>query len=68
MKAEDADAGVNGTVSYHFHISTLPDTMEAFSLNSDTGELSLKKNVHELGVCWLAVDVCWMDTYSVIIR
>lgn len=54
VKAEDADDGVNGTVTYHFHISTLPDVMEAFDLNSDTGDLSLKKNVQELGRCFRA--------------
>ncbi|KAG0721076.1 Protocadherin Fat 1 [Chionoecetes opilio] len=59
VEAEDVDSGVNGTVSYDFHISTPPDTMEAFSLNAETGELSLKKNIPELGVYWLAVGVYW---------
>ncbi|XP_063848744.1 fat-like cadherin-related tumor suppressor homolog isoform X3 [Scylla paramamosain] len=49
VEAEDPDAGSNGTVTYHFHISTLPDTMEAFSLDTTTGDVALKKNIEELG-------------------
>ncbi|XP_042222155.1 fat-like cadherin-related tumor suppressor homolog isoform X3 [Homarus americanus] len=47
--AVDADKGENGTVSYNFHSSALPDTMDAFSINSRTGEISLKRNAHDLG-------------------
>nr|XP_053631087.1 fat-like cadherin-related tumor suppressor homolog isoform X2 [Cherax quadricarinatus] len=47
--AGDADAGENGTVSYRFHSSALPDTMAAFSLNSVTGEVTMKRNARDLG-------------------
>lgn len=45
----DADSGENGTVSYRFHSSSLPDTMDAFSVNSRTGEITLRRNARDLG-------------------
>ncbi|XP_064094852.1 fat-like cadherin-related tumor suppressor homolog isoform X3 [Macrobrachium nipponense] len=47
--AQDADAGENGTVTYHFHDSTLPDIRASFDINSTTGEIILKKNAQDLG-------------------
>lgn len=49
VSAVDADSDENGTISYRFHSSSLPDTMDAFSINSRTGEVSLRRNAHELG-------------------